>query len=57
MKIGKTTFILSSTAIQTTNLDLYDTISLVCGDGQGKNFCGTRTVSFYDNFNNNDMAS
>lgn len=36
------------TETQTTNLYVYDTISLVCGDGTGLTYCGTgRTVTIY----------
>lgn len=41
----------------TTKLSIYDSISLVCGDGLGLTYCGTRIVSFYDNADNSSMAS
>jgi predicted PolB exonuclease-like 3'-5' exonuclease len=34
---------------QITTLILYDAISLVCGDGQGITYCGSRIVKFFEN--------
>lgn len=38
-------------AATTITLTLYDSISLVCGDGLGITFCGSRTVHFFEKSN------
>ncbi len=48
---------MTSATAQSAILVLYDSISLVCGNGLGKTFCGTRTVTFYDATTNLNMGT